>query len=168
MEKITIGEIIKAQGIKGEVKIKPLTDDILRYKKLKQIIVCEVTYDIKSMRFNDGFVYIALSGINDRTAAEKLIGKEVEIARIHAVDLPENVFFISDIIGCGVFYENGYKIGDVDYVYQNGAADVYEVVGERRKLMFPFLNKIIISIDIENKKIIVDEKEFGKVVVYED
>lgn len=164
---ITIGEIIKAQGIKGELKIKPLTDDVFRYKKLKQLVISGVAMDIKSIRIHEGFVYVALSGVADRTAAERLVGCEVQIDRIHAIDLPKDTYFISDIIGCDVVFEDGSYIGKVDYIHQNGAADVYEVKGEKN-VMFPFLNKLIVSIDVARKKIVVNKNEFDKVAVYED
>ena len=164
---ITIGEIIKAQGIKGELKIKPLTDDVFRFKKLKQVFINGLSYEIKGLRLNGGFVYLTLDGISDRTKAEFFVGVMVEIDRINAVDLPENTYFIADIIGCDVFMSDKTCIGKVDYIYQNGAADVYEVKGERN-VMFPFLNSLIVSIDIDNKKIIVDKDEFNKVAVYED
>lgn len=164
---ITIGEIVKAQGIKGELKIKPLTDDVLRFKKLKQVFINKLAYQILSLRINGGFVYATLDGIADRNKAELFVGSSVEIDRINAVDLPENTYFIADIIGCEVFKSDGSYLGKVDYVYQNGAADVYEVKGERN-LMFPFLNDVIASIDVENKKIVVKTDEFDRVAVYED
>ncbi len=164
---ITVGEIVKAQGIKGELKVKPLTDDISRFKKLKKVYVCGVLYEIKSLRICDGFVYVALSGIVDRNAAEKLSKKEMQIDRSDAIDLPENTYFISDIIGCEVFLSDEKYVGIVDYIYQNGSADVYEVKGEKN-VMFPFLGSLVLSVDIVNKKIVLDKDEFQKVAVYED
>lgn len=164
---ITIGEIVKAQGIKGELKIKPLTDDVCRYKKLKQLVIRGIAMNIKSIRIHEGFVYISLDGVADRTAAEKLVGFDVQIDRVHAVDLPQDTYFISDIIGCDVVFDSGEFIGKVDYVHQNGAADVYEVKGDGN-VMFPFLNRVVVSIDIVNKKIVVNKNEFIRVAVYED
>lgn len=164
---ITIGQIIKAQGIKGELKIKPLTDDALRYKKLKRVNIEGKDYEIKSLRISDNFVFLALSGIVDRNTAELFVGKEIRIDRIHAVNLPEDTYFISDIIGCEVFFSDGALLGKVDYVHQNGAADVFEVKGERN-VMFPFLNRLMVSVDIPDKKVVVDKDEFAKVAVYED
>lgn len=164
---IIIGEIIKAQGLKGEIKIKPLTDDIGRYKKLKQVIVNGLSYDIRSQRILDGYVYLALVGVTDRLKAESLVGADVEIDRINAVNLPENTYFIVDIIGCEVFTDDGKRLGKIENVYQNGAADVYEIKGEK-SIMFPFLNRLIVSIDTDEKKMIVYKDEFSKVAVYED
>lgn len=164
---ITVGEIVKAQGIKGEIKIKPLTDDIERFKKLNAVYVCHNQYHIKSLRISNDFVYVTLYEIDNRTDAEKLAGKDLEIDRSEAVELPENTYFITDIIGCEVFLSDGKFIGKVSFVYQNGAADVYEVKGEKN-VMFPFLNSLVKSIDVVNKKIVLIKEEFDKVAVYED
>lgn len=164
---ITVGEIIKVQGIKGEIKVNPLTDDKLRFKKLKQIYINNVSYVIKTIRFNDEFVFLTLNGINDRNSAQKLVGYFIEIERENSIDLPANSFFIADIIGCDVYLSDNSLIGKVDYIYQNGAADVYEVVG-KKNVMFPFLNKLIVSVDLSAKKIILKKDEFDKVAVYED
>lgn len=164
---ITIGEVVKAQGIKGEIKVKPLTDDINRYYKLKQVYIKGLSYDIKSLRIDGANVFLSLSGVVDRNRAESLVGCEVQIDRVHAVDLPENTYFIADMIGCDVFLTDGKFLGKVSYIYQNGAADVYELKGER-DLMFPFLNALVESVDIGYKKIVLKADEFKRVVVYED
>ena len=164
---ITIGQIVKPHGIRGELKVKPITDDINRFRKLKQVTVNEVPYEIKSMRIDGGFVYLALRGINDRNGAERLVGDEVKIDRIFAVDLDEGTYFIADVIGCKVFLDNGELIGEVSYIYQNGAADVYEVKASGT-VLFPFLNVLIAEMDIDGKRIVLKKNEFDKVAVYED
>lgn len=164
---ITIGEIVKAQGIKGEIKVKPLTDDVNRFKKLKQVYIDGLGYDIKSLRIDGACVFLSLAGVTDRNRAETLVGREVTIDRVHAVPLPDNTYFIADIIGCDVYLSDGKYLGKVDYVYQNGAADVYEVKGDKN-VMFPFLGVLISSVDINKKKIVLSSDEFAKVAVYED
>lgn len=164
---ITIGEIVKAQGIKGELKIKPLTDDINRFKKLKQVYINGLSFDIRSLRIDGANVYLSLSGVLDRNRAESLVGNDVMIDRVHAVDLPDNTYFIADMEGCDVFLSDGKYIGKVDRIYQNGAADVYEVIGEKN-VMFPFLSVLILDVDVSEKKIVLKADEFEKVAVYED
>ena len=164
---ITIGEILKAQGISGEVKVKPLTDDISRFKKLKKVFIAGKELDVLSVRINDGFVFLKLGGISDRNNAQLLTGKMLEIDRAGAVELPKDAYFIADVIGCLVRLSDGTFVGKVDYVYQNGAADVFEVIGEKN-VMFPFLNDLIISVDLTEKIIVLDKNEFQKVAVYED
>lgn len=94
------------------------------------------------MRFDGGFVYLKVAGIEDRTAAESLKDAFIEIDRINAVELDEGSYFISDIVGCKVFTDDGTEIGKVTDVSQYGAADVYTVSDGRRTVRFPFLKNL--------------------------
>lgn len=162
---ITIGEILKAQGIKGEIKIKPLTDDIERFKKLKVVYVDGVPYKISSKREDGKFVYLGLFGVEDRNAAELLAKKNLDIDEVNAVQPEEGAFFIRDIIGCKVI-EGDNILGEITDVLQYGAADVFEIQGQK-KILFPFLNRCIENIDIANKQVLVNSGFYG-VAVYED
>lgn len=169
MEFITIGQILKPQGIKGELKIKPLTDNLERFKKLKVIYIENVSYQIDSMRFDPLYVYIFFKGLSDRTTAETFAGKFVAIDKINAVPLPKNTYFISDIIGCNIMYESGELIGKITAVDCFGSADVITVKCKSGKVLrFPFLNKVVSRVDIENLQFVVKEKLLGEVSVYED
>lgn len=166
---IIIGKIIKAQGIKGELKVKPLTDDVLRYNKLKTVIIGGANYLVRRSRTDGGFAYLSLGGIDERNKAELLVGEDVCVDRENAVKLPSDTYFIADVIGCEVLTDTGRRVGKVSYVYQNGAADVYEVKCENKSIvMFPFITALNAKVDVLQKKIIVNEQEFNRVAVYED
>lgn len=165
---ITIGQVLKASGIRGEFKVKPLTDDAERYKKLKLVYIGGTPKKITSMRFDGGFVYLKVTGIEDRTAAESLKDAFIEIDRINAVELDEGSYFISDIVGCKVFTDDGTEIGKVTDVSQYGAADVYTVSDGRRTVRFPFLKKLIVKVDVETGVIVLYKSVFDEVSVYED
>ena len=166
---IIIGKIVKAQGIRGELKIKPLTDDVSRFNKLKFAVIGNAKYSVRSVRTDGGFAFILLGGIDDRNKAELLVGEDVCVEREDAVKLPDGAYFIADIIGCEVYTSDGTHIGKVGYVYQNGAADVYEVkTSDKKVIMFPFISALEAEIDVIDKKIIVNKREFDKVAVYED
>jgi len=162
---ITIGEILKAQGIKGEIKIKPLTDDIERFKKLKAVYIEGTPYKIRSKREDGKFVYLGIFGVEDRNTAQTFAGKNLDIDEVNAVELEEGAFFIKDIIGCTVM--DGEKVlGKITDVLQYGAADVFKIEGEK-SILFPFLNRCIDEIDVKNKIVSVNSSFYG-VAVYED
>lgn len=165
---IIIGKVIKVIGIKGEIKINPLTDDMLRFKKLKIIYLNGIPYHILSCRFDKAFVYLKLSGINSRDEAEKLVDEYVEIDRVNAITPQENSYLIVDIIGCRFYLNDGSFIGKVIDVAQYGAADVFTIEKDEAVCRCPFLKKLISKIDIESKVIIADKKEFEAVCIYED
>lgn len=169
MDYITVGEIVKAQGIKGEVKVKPLTDDPERFKKLKIVYIGETPYRIESIRI-DGFVYIKLLGINDRNAAEKLTGRTLDIDRVLAKPLEdEYTFYIADVESAALMTDDGERVGTISEVSQYGAADVFTVACvDGRTMRFPFLKKLLVHMDSDSKVFTVKREELEKVAVYED
>ena len=167
-EFITIGQIVRGVGIRGELKVKPLTDDVNRYKKLKVVYVKSTPYRMLSCRFDETFVYIRLSGIDDRTQADALRDCYIEIDRVNAVDLEEGTYFIADIVGCKVFTDDSTEIGKVIEVNQFGAADVFTVSDGQKTVRFPFLKKIIVKVDVEAGIIVLKADVFAEVSVYED
>ncbi|MBO5215072.1 MAG: 16S rRNA processing protein RimM [Clostridia bacterium] len=167
-EFITIGQIVRGVGIRGELKVKPLTDDVNRYKKLKVVYVKSTPYRMLSCRFDETFVYIKLSGIDDRTQADALRDCYIEIDRVNAVDLEEGTYFIADIVGCKVFTDDSTEIGKVIEVNQFGAADVFTVSDGQKTVRFPFLKKMIVKVDVEAGIIVLKADVFAEVSVYED
>ncbi|MEG1608731.1 MAG: ribosome maturation factor RimM [Clostridia bacterium] len=168
MDKIVVGNIAKPQGIRGEVKITPLTDDATRFKNLKHVYVGNILYKINAVKVLQNGVFLMLEGIDDRDKAELLRGKDVSIERSDAVELPQDRYFIVDIVGSTVLVD-GKAVGKVKDILQNGCADVYVVEDENKKVcMFPAIKRILKEVNVEEKKIVVDKEAFDDLVVYED
>lgn len=166
-DNIIIGRVVKAVGIKGEIKVAPITDDMLRYKKLKTVYITGIPYQILSCRFDKAFVFLKLNGFFTRDDVEKIVGDYLEIDRVNAI-VPENGYLIADIEGCKLFLSDGEEVGVVTEVAQYGAADVFTIEGNGKVCRCPFLNKVIEKIDVESKIIVANKKEFTAVCVYED
>jgi len=171
LDYIRIGLISKAQGIKGELKVLPLTDDVNRFLDLKEVYIENgLTYEkigLKGVRFTHDSVFILLEHIYDRTSAEKLRGKYINVPISEAVPLPEGRYFIFDIIGCKVYTQEDELLGEIVDVLQPGANDVYVIKGEK-EIMLPALKTFIVKMDVANKKIIVNAEMLKEVAVYED
>jgi 16S rRNA processing protein RimM len=164
---LKIGLIVKPQGVRGEVKIQPLTDDITRFKKLKTVLIDGKTFNVEGVTLAGNTVFLALTGICDRDVAESLRGKFVCVTRENAVKLPKDEYFIADVIGCKLFAEEE-LIGEVVDV-TSSRTDVFTVKCVSDKIMrFPFLKDLIIKVDVEQKKITVKAKRLGEVSCYED
>ena len=164
---LSIGEIVKAQGIKGEVKIKPYSTDCSHFQNLKLAYLDVFPHKLRSIAVRGGFAYALFEGVNDRNAAEKLVGKVVKIDRRDAAETAEGEYYVCDILGSKVVFDDGEVIGEVADVQNFGSADVYTVKGGRT-VRFPFLKRMIISVDIESKIITLERQGFGEVCVYED
>lgn len=168
MEKFYIGKIVKAQGIKGEVKIKSDCGDLSVIKNLKYLILKNQSIAVKSLRVNGEFAYALFSTIADRNQAEELVGEEV-YADKNNITLDEDSYFVNDMLGSQVALDNGRKIGVVEDIVQNGkCAEIYTVRTESGKVLFPFLKDLVVSFDGREKLLVLDAKRFDEVSLYED
>lgn len=165
--KIEVGKVLKAQGIKGEIKIVCYLDNSSMLKNVKQMYIGTKTYDVEKIRFDGEFCYVLLHGIADRNSAESLRNWTV-YADKECVALQKDRYFITDLVECKVLLENGEIVGTVTDVLQYGAADVFVCENNGKTVSFPFLKNLVLSVNIDSKLIIVDSKRFAEVAVYED
>lgn len=170
-EYVKIGFVLKPQGVRGEIKVEPLTDNPDRFYDLDKVMCqgkqIKQSYIVESCAVRMGSVYLKLQGIHDRTAAEALRGSYLCVSKEHAIELPEGHHFIFDLIGCEIIDTMGQRLGILKEILQNGAADVYVIKGERGCLL-PALRRLIVSEDIESKQIIVDATVLSEVAVWDE
>ncbi len=164
---IEIGKIIKAQGIKGEVKLYCFLDDSSMLKNVGKLYIGTKSYAVDRIRCDGAFCYILFEGVNDRNAAEALRNWTV-YADKESVTVPQNRYFIDDLIDCVVCTDDGRVIGTVKNVLQYGAADVFVCKNNDVEVSFPFLNDLVIGVNIDNKTIVVNSRRFDEVAVYDD
>ena len=162
----------KPQGIRGEIKVNNLSDELERFLDLEYIFVEEKggyeKYNVKGTRLGDGCAFLFLEKIYDRDAAEKLRNKYICVDREHAIELPEGRYFIFDLEGCDVVTDKGNRLGKVYEVMQPGANDVYVVKNGNEEILIPAVKSFVLDIDIEKKLITVKEDMLQEVAVYED
>ncbi len=169
MEQILkIGLIVKPQGIKGELKVQPLTDDICRFKKLKQVIIDGKTYRVTGAIIAGNVVLLSIFGISDRDTAETFRGKFICVDRENAVPLEQGRYFIADIIGCTLKTDHDSLVGEIIDV-TSARTDIFTVKCTDGTIMrFPFLNDAIVNIDVENKLVLVKAKRLSEIACYEN
>ena len=172
-EYLQIGEIVRPQGIRGEVKLRAMTEDMTRYARLKTVFLKKngqyIPYGVKKGRSYDGFAFLQLEGVDDRDAAEALRGVEIYIDRAHAIKLGEDENFVCELIGLEAIDENGEKIGKLhDVLKPNSVCDVYVFDTARGELMIPALKRVVRKVDVEAGKMILDSQALSEVAVWED
>ena len=173
-EYLLIGEVLKPQGVHGQVKVRPDTDDPARFlaldhvflKKEEKYIPCAIE---KAEARTDGFVYCTLNAATTRDDAEKQRGWMLYVDRAHAVQLEEGQYFISDLIGCKVKDQKDELIGTLEDVLQPGANDVYQIRrADGRRMYLPVLPFVIMNVQVKEGYIVVDESRLPEVAVIED
>ena len=165
---LKIGLIVKPQGIRGEVKVQPLTDDINRFKNLKEVLIDGKVHRVLSSVIGGNSVLLALSEIPDRNVAETYRGKFLCVTRENALPLEEGRYFIVDIIGCELYTDDGEKVGEITDVF-SARTDIFTVkCVDGRVMRFPYLNDTVKKVDVVNKVITADKKRLAEVSCYED
>ncbi|MBO5363297.1 MAG: 16S rRNA processing protein RimM [Clostridia bacterium] len=166
MERLVIGEVLKPQGIRGELKIKTFTDTPEDVKAFGTVYIDGKEYKILSFRADGkGAAYLGLRGIPDRNAAELFRGKKIEGERENAPVLEEGRYYIVDMIGLSCESEDGEFLGILTDV-QLLSSDIYTLEKDGKKTLFPVVNGVVIKVDLENKKLIVNKKIFDQIAVY--
>ena len=166
MDRLIIAEVLKPQGIRGELKIKTFTDFPQDVKAFKTVYIDDTPYKILSFRVgNDGSAFIGLRGIPDRNSAELFRGKKLEGERADAPDLAEGQYYIVDILGLSCETEDGEILGVVTDI-SNLSSDIYTIEKAGKKILFPAVKGVVVKVDLDAKKLIVDKKIFDEIAVY--
>lgn len=164
MEKIKIGKIVNAAALKGEVKIYHYSDYKERFEELDSVIVCgdrrgnnERQYEIENVRYQKDMVIAKLKGVDDRNAAESLKGFDVFITEEDLRELPEDTFYIRDLIGCEVIDgRDGKSLGQISDVLKTGAQDIYQVeLAFGGQALIPAVAQFIEKVDIRQKTVVI-------------
>ena len=155
-----IGQIVNTYGIKGFVKVVPFTDNINRFEDLKSVYLQTKkglqTFEIEEVKYSKNMVLLKLKGINDINVAEQYRNCYLKIDRKDAVTLPEDTYFIIDLLDMEVKTEEGESLGKIIDVYPTGSNDIYVVKNEEGKqILLPAISKVIKKVDIQNKKMTV-------------
>lgn len=162
---LEIGEIVKPQGIKGEVKLVPYMENLNAYKTLKRVIIDGQQKEIVGARHDGSGVFLLLKDVADRNEAEKYRRKIVSIPIEEAEPFRE-AYFIVELEGLKVFVGDRF-VGILDQVLKTGSVDVFSVKGDA-PFMTPYLKRLVSLIDLEKGIIVFDPIVFEEVVCYEN
>ena len=156
---LEIGRITKLQGLKGEVRVQYYCDEPEMLCDFETLYLGKEHTPVQPQRaryLKSDVAVLKLKGIDTPEAAEKLIGKMLYFDR-NDIELPEDTWFIQDIIGLEVYdADSGKLYGKVDDIYQNGTADVYSIkTPSGGQLMFPAIPDVLLETDIDGGKIVI-------------
>ena len=159
-EYFEIGQIVNTSGLKGEIKVKPFTDDITKFNNFKTIYVSikkELKeFKIEHVRFSKNMVFLKLKGIDTIEEAENYRNLYLKRKRDKDEKLEKDTYYIVDLIGCRVCTDDQKELGEVIDVFSTGSNDVYVVKDELGKqILLPAIKDVIKNVDIENKIITV-------------
>jgi 16S rRNA processing protein RimM len=163
-EFITIGKVLKTRGLRGEVKVLPLTDIPGRFEQLDTVYARITPQNIlrvaiENVRYYKGFVYLYFQGKHSPEDVRMLIGSDLQVKRAESPALPEGVYYHFEILGSEVYTDEHQRLGTVSDILETGAHDVYIVQGNDREYLIPATQEIVIKIDREKGMIIIHPLE---------
>ena len=148
MEKIKIGRIVNAVALRGEVKVYNYSGYKERYEELDRIIVENTEYEIEKVRYQQEMVILKLAGVDNRNDAEAMKNKDVFITEEDLDELPDDTFYIRDLIGLQAVDDSG-RIGIVKDVLQPSAQDVYVIKTDSgRDIMVPAVKEFVKEVNL--------------------
>ena len=163
MADITVGRIVKAFGIKGELKFHPAADfweEVLDSKQLYMRVETEAgqatqPVRVKRWRPHKTSYVLFLEGVTDRNTAETLVGSDVIIDEADLdIDLPDQLMPFQ-VLGCTAKTEDGEVLGEVTTVIHSAAHDVYEIENDERSFMVPAVDDFIVDYDGDKRELTI-------------
>ncbi|MFI3202440.1 MAG: ribosome maturation factor RimM [Eubacteriales bacterium] len=161
---LQVGVISSTHGLKGEAKVFPTTDDVNRFKKLKQVTLVkngiEEILEIQSIKFFKKLVIVKFKGIDDIDEVLPYKGDSLYVTREQAVPCEKDEYFIADLIDLTVVDEEEKELGRLKEVIRTGANDVYVVeLLNGQDCLIPAIKECILQIDVKGRKMKVHVME---------
>jgi len=173
---IELGAIADAQGLQGQVKVRPHSSDPVALLSSKEIWLSLIprrdkgvsfsqeqaslrAYKVKQAKLHSGTVVLALDGINDRDQAHALKGARIFVGRDDFPKVDKDTYYWVDLIGCQASNLQGAYLGEVLDVTENGAHGVIAIgdtVSRVTKQLVPFVKEVVHNVDLPNKSITLD------------
>jgi 16S rRNA processing protein RimM len=153
-----IGEIVNTQGVKGDVRAVPMTDDVKRFELLESVYIEQngtlSTLDIERVWYHKQFVILKFGSIDDAEAAGKLKWAKIKIPPSLALPLYEDEYYERDLIGMNVV-EDGERIGCLERILRTGANDVYCVKTAEGEILIPAIKQCVKSVNVGKNEMVV-------------
>ncbi|MDO4552190.1 MAG: ribosome maturation factor RimM [Bacillota bacterium] len=153
---LRLGKVTGAAGLKGELRVYPYTDYKEKFQELSYVLMDDKPRRIEKVRYHKNLAILKLEGIEDRSGAEACREKELFIRRADAPPLPEDSYYVADLLGLTVQKEDGEVLGRLKDVILHSAQDLYEV--ERpggKSFLLPAVDEFVKDVDLEKGVITV-------------
>jgi 16S rRNA processing protein RimM len=162
---VTIGEITKPYGVRGEVRVTPLTDDPERFCRLAECVLWDASRDeretrrITMARRHGEAVVLGFDGCRTADAAAALVGRFVALPRESALPPPAGRFYPWQLEGCRVLTDDGRDVGRVSGIQQGPAQDLWIVSDGSVERLIPAVPEIVSEVDLAGRRVVIRPPE---------
>lgn len=165
---IKLGKIVRPHGVRGEVKVLSDFDDSMLNLKLKNVFIDNQQFNVKSIKFMSESIVLKLDGVESMNDAENFRNKDVFISHNDLNELSDDEYYVDDLIGCEVVLEDGKKVGKLADVNNYGATDILVIKDGTEEILCPLIEGLLVDVDFNSNKIVLNKKKFLEVTVYAD
>lgn len=156
---IKIGQITAPHGVRGEVRVYPLTDFPERFTTLRQVLLGPDArpVGVRCKGTVKNLIILSIDGVEDRDQAEKLRLQYVQVPKSEVPPLPEGHYYVFDLVGLDVVDPDGKHLGKlVEVSTDSPAHDIYVVeTAPRKRYMVPAVKTFVKEIDLPGGRIVV-------------
>jgi 16S rRNA processing protein RimM len=162
---IVVGEVTRPHGVHGAVRVLPVTDFPDHLLRLVRVTLSRGgtarTVAVEHAEAAGRFVVMKLAGVETMDEAAALRGATLEIPETEAAPLPPGQFYVFQIVGLRARTPAGEVLGEVVDVLRTGSNDVYVVRGPKGDALFPAVEGVVETIDLEAGEVVVRPPEWS-------
>jgi 16S rRNA processing protein RimM len=162
---VAIGEIARAYGVRGEVRVTPLTDDLARFTRVGECVLWDPRRDhrepcrITGSRRHGDTVLVSLAGYDSPEAAKPLAGRLLAVPEADALPLKEGQFYAWQLVGCRVSTEDGREVGRVLRIEPAPGHELWVVGDEAREHLIPAVAEIVRDVNVKEGRVVIRPPE---------
>lgn len=159
MEYTIVGKITNTHGVRGEVKVYPLTNDLKRFDQIKSLYIGDgkIKVQLDSVKYHKNLAILRFKEFDNINQILIYKNEYIYVDEVEKIILPEDHFFIYDLLGCKVFNEDDNLIGIVTDVLQNHSNDIYVVknMENNKEYLIPAIKEFVSEVNVSEKRIII-------------
>jgi 16S rRNA processing protein RimM len=158
---VAIGEIVRPHGLRGEVRVVPLSDDPARLEGVHECVLWDAVRDdrrpgrIVGARPHGTAFLVTLEGIESVEAAGGVVGRLLALPEAEARPLPPGQFYPWQLEGCQVVTEAGAEVGRVVRIEGSPAQDLWVVADGEREHLVPAVPEIVLDVDLARQLVVI-------------
>ena len=161
-ERVEIGIIINTFGVKGEVKVLPLTDGPEQFVEFKKVFLAKsgddaAEYEIRKARPHKKWVILRFKGIETRDQAHMLRDYNIYVEKAALGELAADTYLQSDLHGMEVYNTKNELLGVISDILETPANDIYQIRAEGGgEFLIPAIKDVVKEVDIEANRMVID------------
>lgn len=163
-EYISLGRITKPQGLKGAFRLRAFSIESENIISISNLYIKDQSgninqYTIRKVTPRKGFFVVELKELDHINQVETMKGWEVFADPDQVAQLDEGDYYWYELIGLQVRTTTGENLGKVTSIIPTGANDVLQVQNGRKEVLIPYIEGVIVEINLESEEILVDPPE---------